>query len=764
MPFRRLEDNVIKYETQQKLAAIQKQRATLQEMQTGKKVALQKEVDDLKRMIENNIDELKNIYRANVTSNSGLIDDILSAKLDASLIGKASGVLVLDPNKIEIEDILGPGATADSVLNYHALKKAKFKGTTLLEHYQHGRMIDAKFVSPKAAEALGFFNKENIARLGVKTEQEAAEIYQELGELGIDVRYPTIAEGSPKYSMYYLDPKLEGYRIKSMSYSTAAARGDYDGDLSYAVMARFNNNLYAQKNKAATTLEAYRDAEASLMYRAVSINPALEAEIQGKISDQITETAQVANVKYLAGERAIQDHLYAKYSSLPDQRTISDMNHILQKFGEKYGIGDPGTYNDRKAYREAIDKALLTAKNADDAQYKAFRQAAVHRELMIGFEESIVAKARKYSIGEANVPLYIARRFADVASFGATETNQTVRAVVQNVSDAIEQEVISAKQGNVIENVNNIGKLRNALDDLHKTGGAVGLRRWMDAQEGLEDALVDKGKQMAIQGYDEGLRALADAGDEKAVYDFMARTYTESLASITEEQARQIKASASIGIKQSGIYGRQITDALRRMPGDTSSLDKLMEHMEQARLIDSYQTAPIDVTDAQVKYEPLKALQGVERIAAERSSLVGGARSTVQFLGEQLAKFSEQVPPHSLAYGAMGIAGAIMLAGYVGGRPVKPADIHAMEEHDSDLYAYPSLSDPGPVVQQDSRGGYVININAQAAKNKKELEILLNQAIRESYGTNVNISMNIKDSATGNISDRQIERMIQNMF
>ena len=113
-----------------------------------------------------------------------------------------------------------------------------------------------------------------------------------------------------------------------------------------------------------------------------------------------------------------------------------------------------------------------------------------------------------------------------------------------------------------------------------------------------------------------------------------------------------------------------------------------------------------------------------------------------------------------LAVGALGLAAAIMVTGYVGGNPTKPADTQADEQNQSDKYD--SLQDTDLQIQQLPQGttrGYVININATSNKGKKHVQDAIQLAMQSSIPTDVNIQMNINDK-TSNIDSKFIDKLL----
>lgn len=112
----------------------------------------------------------------------------------------------------------------------------------------------------------------------------------------------------------------------------------------------------------------------------------------------------------------------------------------------------------------------------------------------------------------------------------------------------------------------------------------------------------------------------------------------------------------------------------------------------------------------------------------------------------------------TLAIGALGIAGAYLMAGFVGGNPSAPAETQASQMQD--YSEVPSLQDPNLAgASQPGMNGYVVNINARTNQGKQHAMDALQQAVSRGGTTNVNIAMNINED-TGNINDRYVERLL----
>jgi hypothetical protein len=107
--------------------------------------------------------------------------------------------------------------------------------------------------------------------------------------------------------------------------------------------------------------------------------------------------------------------------------------------------------------------------------------------------------------------------------------------------------------------------------------------------------------------------------------------------------------------------------------------------------------------------------------------------------------------------GIMGIAGAIMFAGYAGGNPSTPVGSDAEsisssqptynQEQLNTYQQIPRLSDSNmSTLRQGPRQGYIININGQTEHDNTYARDLISHAVRSQYSnSNINISMNVSE-------------------
>ena len=113
--------------------------------------------------------------------------------------------------------------------------------------------------------------------------------------------------------------------------------------------------------------------------------------------------------------------------------------------------------------------------------------------------------------------------------------------------------------------------------------------------------------------------------------------------------------------------------------------------------------------------------------------------------------------------GLLGLAGAVMAAGFIGGNPSAPSGTEAMQTvQDSQPYEIQSVGNIQPQINQQAPQGYIINVNASSDKGQDYISGLMQQTIRAQFpNQNISMTMNINDSSS-NISFRDVANYLRN--
>lgn len=113
--------------------------------------------------------------------------------------------------------------------------------------------------------------------------------------------------------------------------------------------------------------------------------------------------------------------------------------------------------------------------------------------------------------------------------------------------------------------------------------------------------------------------------------------------------------------------------------------------------------------------------------------------------------------------GLLGLAGAVMAAGFIGGNPSAPSGTEALQTvQDSQPYEIQSVGNMQPQINQQAPQGYIVNVNASSDKGQDYISGLMQQTIRAQFpNQNVSMTMNINDSSS-NISFRDVANYLRN--
>jgi hypothetical protein len=218
----------------------------------------------------------------------------------------------------------------------------------------------------------------------------------------------------------------------------------------------------------------------------------------------------------------------------------------------------------------------------------------------------------------------------------------------------------------------------------------------------------------------------------------------------------------TVGQTKNGVRPDMIRDALVTTGRNDTLLDTTMNALHNAFGDDTAKSVTL------LNHEDL--------LSSNKSSIAlndwtpptsGGLKETTANIFESAknAISKSGLKGKDLAFGALGIAGATMMMGFVGGNPSQKSATTAAASEEGSLYDVPIMTDNATAMMQaNPNQGYVININASTQKGQRHAEEAIRQAMSAGYNsTNVNVAMNINNSG-GNITDSTIQRMIEGML
>lgn len=818
MPEKHFDDSIIKTEHISKLGQMQHM---MQEMNSGN--VSETRALELKGSIANTVDEIKDLQKKAMTSKYGLAGDMLETRLDQSFFGKASGIVYNDMNLSSLKDMninsledvtkISGDASKMEVRknalregNHSVFSDAMFRGKSLIEHYAEGKAIDNIYVSQQAFKDMGYFDEDFMkntlnnlddnfkaqmadSKLNLNTDEDKMKhLLRTQGDSFVSVRYPEIMEGSDKVLMGYLNDELRGNQVQTVGHSAASMRQDHDGDQIGFARAKNKDgksmlDYTTNTGGADDSLIRFADSiESVMMKRAVNENWHWDNQVREKLIRE----AGVARLSDLGAGQTMIDLVSDK---MIDGELISGMIDT-----KKYNVAQyEGLRNTYAEELRLTAKAPKDADNIHDAAVAMIKNKGGSVDEYANayafqlYNEEEVAKSSKKSIGEINVTNQKINTAMASLMNKADEGASYKTAIAKDLFHIAEEAAISAKSsvdGLDPDRAKNWNEMAMKLITSHGSADEIegykkGMKDWANDymikdmkleqywntgeyfQQRASETLGRKNNPIAST---EEFRSLMKIPENESklkksvINDFVDSVY--ELRSV--DNVKEIFDQLSIGQSTSGV--KTGINQIITMDDAPTNYDQLAVSFSKMREIANAQDA--DMKNVHV-YDKMKtdrlASNSIGEIidASERNA---STKSVGHAILEGAGNVLKGVGSSNIALGAIGIAGAVMMAGYVGGRP-RPAGTQAMEEAQdyAPMDGYTPLVDPGLAFQQGTGQGYVVNINARTDKGRDHAVNAIQQALNSGTSSNINVSMNINDNY-GNMNDRDLTRAIEDVF
>lgn len=760
------DDDLVKFEFQKKINSLRNRQDAIEEArQSGNPEDLNRAIARYREAITDTRDSV----RRELFGKEAL-DRIGSYRSDSSINGKSSFATLVDPSSGRYEKAFGKDMAEEmqvladkhgiSALNSKSLSDAQFMGSSLLDHYQRGVSIDARFASEESFERLGYFSQDYMNSVGVTSKDEMKNLLATTGVMVDSTRYPTIKEGSTKPTMMYLDNYLSGNRIKLTAAGALAAVADNDGDLIASSIIRdpktnADSLQRAMSGASSTALDDtfWKNLQGYMVYRGAGVNQYWEDQVYDTMRKDMERSVQNGDLMTVTGSRRIDDKIYAEFMDSPSQdaiRTNSERySHLMKMVEQKHG----NIASNRDDMLKQVDTTIASMATEEQERYK---KAFIFEDAFSRSEIGQMAKVRKLTIGEANIPLFRLRMASEIGISGLAAGDETRRNLLQSTAEIIEQEVISSKKGNVRDYVTKTEEFKNALNGLmygneskRQTAGED-MRAWLNRNAKSE--MIEAAKKLKITNPDYDI--LPADGDPDKIARAAIDTFVDTVGSLNTQQVKQARFFDSM----SSEFVR-MGDAMGSIPNRGGFRDTFFNLLNDSGL--SSQSALLDPDASRGSYKAISGagafLSDGHRWLEEEGSTAQNVKNMVRGMSEAVGEFAKNMDGKTLAIGALGIAGAYLMAGFVGGNPSEPAETQAAQMQN--YSEVPSLQDPGMAASQPTMNGYVVNINARTNQGKQHAMDALQQAVSRSTSTNVNIAMNINED-TGNIDDRYVDRLL----
>lgn len=807
------DDSLIKTSHIQSLSALQN---TMDEILSGNYT--QEEIQAKKAHLNDIVDNIIKSQKKDITSKDGLFGQALETRMDQSYFGKASGFTInslgQDLEKIDKSNKL-KYLEELRMNNGNYLDNVKFGEKTLLEHYAEGKVIDNIMLSKKAFEKMGYFdydfmkkifgnmntsqanmskydnlktiaNQKNISSKDKsKLEAGMEDLLSTYGDMFVNVRYPELQEGSDKVVLGFLNKDVNDNEIKVFGATGLSMNLDHDGDTTAVIRAKKNGESYInyltnEANSSEELQALVNGNRVAILSRAVGTNRYWNEKMQDKLAKEskIAKTSGddlINQIHSIAKTRIIDNEIFQDI--LPNENlTYENMAKLNMKYSKLINMANEDGGHERafKYLKNNLKEFDVEDLNAAKTEYAT---AFAYNVL----EKQLIAKSSNKAIGEINVTNNkVYQSMLQLLDPMGDDKYEYHTFLMKDIGHRSEEAAISAKSAT--DNLDpDRAKIWNEMQIDLITGNGdkneiqTNMKKWMnkylkddlDLSFYYSDSLAFRKKAEEKLGIHslttkEFKNFIDNADNQDKVEkfkDYLVNDYVNLLGDLrNKENVTKILDQYSLGQSKTGVY--KGTEALV-----STGYQSNLETVKHVLLNSNFENQPLKFLESKDKitfksfsedYHPGKFIEKEEEKSAKKT--IG--RAILEETGEVL----KGVKGSKLAIGTLGLAAAIMVAGYTAGRP-RPADTHAMEESDEyDSRNVPSLADPGIAYQQSNgKSGYVININAKTNKSKDRIVHAMQEAFSSQVPGNINLQMNINDNY-GNINDKEIANALADVL
>lgn len=708
------------------------------------------------------------------------------------------------------------------VKNQRALSIAQINGKSIMDWEKEGVYYDYKFMSKDQFRAMGYYDESYMSKLGIKTEDEMTEYLKKHGTLDISDRYPNIMSTSMVTTRAYLDETLASNQTKVSRVTTLKYNGDFDGDSTSAHLLRvrttnsdgsYSFEDYAQYNRAremaketlgegaseeeirrlattsdikvsTTTYDEFRAIDLGMSLDAVDTNQPWAREVESIMAKDAIKTGNNLRVNNIAavegGESILGKKHFTQLGEVVDLQTFNENEAAINlRLRELYG--ENANVRDFNNIGKGLDKALVDYEEGVNAGkfsqevFEKFQADAIMRYRIQKYDEELMSKGAKGIIGAANISLN-ATKLASRSIYGGDGPDRNIfrDELIWKVNYLKEQDPISGKKLTLGYDENRIDEYadisRNLFGSARGDGSKIlesqqAMSKWMDDYIGNKEAFAEfydnnLGKYISDATHKNTMRGV-DLNDADAVmmakYSHVREEYINAITDLGKNKMAQSyldmynsmgKGGDRFFTRQGAAMAASNQDSLTGIAMSQIKSDFVQRGMEESTLHNS-------------KREAVNRAKQTHFIDSD--PLMKTASSSVTSGISELAGSVAHSSGRNLAMGALGVAAGLMISGFAAGNPLNDADPQTVTQSSSAPQSIPQfLDEQGGYVTGDSQRGYIINIKADSKKGRKHMERAMKQAAEASVGGAVSVNMNIRNSKGYNISDKDIEKYIEN--
>jgi hypothetical protein len=739
----------------------------------------------IKDRILNTMQAYKEHEIKNITGKDGKAENLMKIRLENSFNGKASLLPIFRGegyNGLNVTDRVA------QLQKYNAdiLSKAKVDGKSILEHYAEGKYIDTQYMSEQGLRDMGYFDEKFMRNAfgkqakGVNNKQlenMMKETMQTTGDIAMLQRFPVIMEKSGTPVRLLMDPRLQGDQTKLLTVTSYGNKADVDGDTVSTSMMKDKDGLTHLRYELATQngekvsdslTKMAKGQEAAMIDHAINLNHSIENKVQDALAKDMENS--IMDLSSLGQKNIIDKKLYGAINGVTNITYNDALGHVekVKQYVEaaQAQLAEAGQKTTGATLHNKVTE-LIKLENPNNAKAvesltRSYAISDAYNKLM----KEKTSKLLKGAVGEMNLPNKRLREAYFLTANPANEKFVMNTSILQNVLNVTEEAAISAKKATSKVDEARISQWRSYLrnvQDGHDVRGNIGqMKSWL--HENMEDDIL-KVVDDTAESSDVYRNIVKEFGSDK---EQIVNHYIDSFGDIMKGMA----GNNGIRYLQNGFFKfgenkNGITNAKDIIGLSVAAHDETMQGSMVKRLLKDNEIGHVldrDMFDQTNTFNDTvrsTVADGREWLKDEPSA--GQiAQKVLQSTGSVLEKLTSAFDGKTLAMGALGLAGAILVSGFVGGNPAAPAETQAQFQSEDDqqqqTYEEPSLFDYSRSSSQKQKG-YVINVRGQTNRDIGHAKTAINNAVSSSMNTNVNVSMNITD-ATGNINDRYIEQLL----
>ena len=721
------------------------------------KTVVQQKVSSLQKSVMN--------FQENVEKGWQGISEEEQIKMELSLRGKLTDVKSEISKYSGKKKVLAEAATnymegarytASGHIMYGAeqsefLKGMRFGGESVRDLAARG--IDVDYALAGETHFERYLTKDYLGSVG-KTKDEMLDYLRTEGVNEILIREPQDYAKSTRFSKVYLDDTIEKANMLRIGGATVASMGgDFDSD--FFALTRFNALATIKDETGERTQRIDYTQYRSLLDRGSEIDPEA-TRIFKSIEASMYETAYLNRAYRATGditgmptEGSIYEGIIRRHEFLDSEGfltsrrdmigdlSIEQKSAIMQNFeqiNKNLGID----YHDalkQGNYASLINEGL--SGRYDDAIRGVDIEGA-------GGAKKLIAQAMHLQSDQLKIA-------AQTTKLAAGESNYLLHSIMQSIQVARAHEIdITNDEGRAMRQVT------LAFQEFFLAGKG--------AKE-IDYSMLDNVKE-AFREPDRLMQLAKDTIWERKELRAMSETMQDSIKEVSPEEMIGLTQSALNKINKAPMFDKFIKQTITESGVGSSPLITSGRQINFGDFVGDLIHFDSEARNAQTIIKSDLIRQAV----AESEGSMAAAKQMPKGMasGNMLDSLHDmmrgKITGKNLAFSALGLAGAVMVAGFVGGNPLEPSTRQA-ERQSEDMYQMtPSMADQQMTPGQEGQQGYIININADTRRGRKHAEASIRDAVAMTQqSSNVNISMNIRDS-WGNISDRDMQTRMRRMF